>query len=322
MPPESPPPNPYAAPSAALADEGATPPETGQPGPRKPSRGVAFLVALFATPLPAGFYMLGGRRRFIAWTAASVLAWGLIIVAVRAPLPRLSVIALAAMMAVWLASLVATAITKPAGAPVKRALLMAVLLIVAGRGSNFAIKKWLVEGYQIPAGSMMPSLLVGDHIFVKKGRAATARGDVIVFEFPPDRSTDYVKRVVAVGGDTIAVTDGIVSINGVALEQSPIEGECPAREEPGPCKLVRESNAGRSYTLMVDEDHHATDHPRTTIPDGHVFVMGDNRENSYDSRVWGTVPVDHIKGVATVIWGSKDPKAGGVRWSRVGRGID
>ena len=124
--------------------------------------------------------------------------------AIRAPLPRLSVIALAAMLTVWLAALVATAITKPGGAPVKRALLMAVLLIVAGRGSAFAIKEWLVEAYQIPAGSMMPTLLVGDHIFVKKGRGDTARGDVIVFEFPVDRSTDYVKRVVAVGGDTIA----------------------------------------------------------------------------------------------------------------------
>ena len=176
---------------------------------------------------------------------------------------------------------------------------------------------------------MIPTLLVGDHIFVKKGRASVARGDVIVFEFPLDRHTDYVKRVVAIGGDTIEVRAGVPLINGVPLDHQPIAEPCvyrddsapPEDSDPQPCTLVRETNAGRSYTIMLEPAHRAQDFPRTTIPSGEVFVMGNNRDNSYDSRKWGTVPVDHIKGIATVTWWSKVPN-GPMRWSRVGHGIE
>ena len=316
------PPNPYAPPSAALPSEGAPAAEASPPAPRRPGRLAALVLAILAYPLAgAGFYALGRGRRLVGWIVACVVIWVLAIMAVRLQLPNLCVFAFAALVFAALATLVDLLVAGPLAPPKGRVLLVAVLLVVAGRGGAFAVKRWLCEAYSIPSGAMIPTLLVGDHIMVSKGRGNVARGDVIVFEFPADRTTEYVKRVVAVGGDTIAVTDGVVSINGAALARNEIEGECPALEESGPCKLVRETNAGRSYTIMFDEAHPAIDQPRTAIPDGHVFVMGDNRDNSYDSRKWGTVPVDHIKGKATVIYLSNDARAG-VRWSRVGRGIE
>ena len=319
------PPNPYAAPTAALFD-GTAAATTAPPRGRRPSRLVAVIVALLAYPLSgAGFYLLGRPRHTIAWMTAGIVAWLLLIGSVWGPVPKLVPIAIAAMIAVLIVSLIATAIAKPGPTPVKRAVLSAILLIVGARLGNAAVKQWVVEAFQIPSGAMIPTLLVGDHIFVRKSGSSVARGDVIVFEFPQDRSTDYVKRAVAIGGDTIEVRDGVPLINGAPLDHQPIDQPCRtgdgSADDAGECKLVRETNAGRTYTIILEPDHPAQDHPRTTIPPGHVFVMGDNRDNSYDSRKWGFVPADHIKGTATVTWWSKAPN-GAMRWSRVGHGIE
>lgn len=317
------PPNPYTAPAAVLSD-GA--PDPGQPWPPWLSRLLAVIVSLLSWPLPGvGFYLLGLRRRFVIWMAVGVLVWTLHVVAVWAPIARLCGITLALLYAIWLSSLPATGISKPPG-PIRRVLLTAVLLIVAARGVSVGVNRWLVAAFTIPTGAMVPTLVVGDAILVKKGRGGVTRGDVIVFEFPADRKTLYVKRVVAVGGDTIEVREGVVSVNGVALEQNPVEGECPVADRPGDhepisCKFARESNGGRPYTIMFEEGAHASDFPRTQIPNGEVFVMGDNRDNSSDSRRWGPLPVDHIKGKAMVIYISSDARIG-VNWSRAGKAIE
>jgi signal peptidase I len=313
------PPNPY-APSEALAHEAAN--ETTE-ARRKPSRLGAIVLSLLAFPLTgAGFYVLGRQRRLAVWMAIGVSLWTLMVIAVRTRHPMLCVFVLAGMLMAQLWSIADTAFARAGQARgAARAWLVAIAIIVGSRGTARAVKHWLVEGFQMPSGSMVPTLLVGDQMFVKKGSDDVARGDVVVFEFPMDRSTDYVKRVVAVGGDTIEVTRGVVSINGAALDQTPLEGECPEQEEPGWCQLARETNAGRSYTIMRMPGRPAADFPSTTIPEGQLFVMGDNRDNSYDSRKWGAVPLDHIKGKATVIYLSKDAKAR-VRFSRVGRGVD
>ncbi len=151
---------------------------------------------------------------------------------------------------------------------------------------------------------MVPTLLVGDHIFVKKGRANVARGDVIVFEFPLDPSTDYVKRVVAIGGDTIEVRDGVPLINGMPLDQTAIADRAFFRDESAPPEdsdarparwRARRTPAARTRSCSRPATTRQ-DFQRTTVPTGEVFVLGDNRDNSLDSRKWGTVPVDHIKG--------------------------
>jgi signal peptidase I len=229
-----------------------------------------------------------------------------------------------------LAALADTILARPGEArPGKRVWPFVIALIVAAQGSAQAVKHWLVEAFQIPAGSMVPALLVGDHIFVKKGHADVARGDVVVFEFPLDRRIDYVKRVVAIGGDTVEVKNGVPSINGVELAHEPIDAPCSLKDDDPrftdpmtePCTLVRETNAGHAYTIMLVSSRGAADHPRTVVPHDHVFVMGDNRDNSFDSRKWGFVPVDYIKGKPSLVWYTKDPRTG-VRWSRIGHIVE
>jgi signal peptidase I len=311
------PPNPYAAPSASLAHDPAS------PGARRAARALALAAAFLAYPVAGmGFCVLGHQRRFVVLTAAGLMTWVLLIVSVWVPVPKMCVFAFAAFVALWLPALIATGLAKPAGA-VKHAWLIAVLAIVGVRGAGVAVKQWLVEAFKIPSGAMVPTLLVGDHIMVKKGRHVE-RGDIVVFEFPQDRSTDYIKRVVAVGGDTIHVRDGVPAVNGIPLDHEKIAEPCTHEVEPvgvEPCTLVRETNGGRSYTIMFSPGADAADFRSMVVPDGELFVMGDNRDNSYDSRKWGTVPIDHVKGKATLTWWSRDATTG-VRWSRVGRGVE
>jgi signal peptidase I len=312
------PPNPYAAPNAAPGGAEA-PPARSAAGTNRPSRLLAAATTFLAYPLMgAGFFILGKPRRFAAWATVGALMLAALIIGVRVRVPRLCVAGIMGMFLTILLAVIHTAVTKPGnGLTAGRAWLVAIALVVPGHGAARVIKYTLVEAFQIPAGSMVPNLIVGDHIFVKKGRGDIARGDVIVFEFPQDRSTDYVKRVVALGGDTVEVKSGIVSINGAELAQAAIKNEpnpCPDETgEPG-CWFVRETSGDRTYTIMFSGNA-ASDHPRTVVPEGTVFVLGDNRDNSYDSRKWGTVPIDHIKGKATVIWWSR-------HMSRIGSGID
>ena len=317
------PPNPY-APGASLTD--AAPKTTPPP---RPSRLLAVAATVFAAPLAgAGLYVLGRPRRFGGWFVAGLASWIGMIASVRAQHPKLFLVAFAGALAVWLASVVDSIVAARGTWPTAgRALLLVVFLVVGVRLQSRLVQKWIAEGYKIPSGAMMPTLLVGDSIMVKKGQHA-ARGDVIVFKFPPDPRTDYVFRVVAVGGDVLAVRDGVPSINGVPLAHADVTGDCPVNEEPGreedeaaPCRLVRETNGGRAYTIMLEPTHRAPDFGPTTVPAGEVFVLGDNRDDSYDSRRWGFVPVDHIKGTAPFTWWSTSPRTG-ARRGRIGVPIE
>jgi signal peptidase I len=321
------PPNPY-APTDALSHAAAA--DGNQPAARRPSRLGAVVVTLFAQPIAgAGFYLLGENRRFVAWTALALGVRALLVAAVWVPLPRFATFAFVAMVATSLASVLHTAVTKPRGAPRAHGALIGLLFIAAGIGTGIAMKEWLVESFQIPAGSMLPTLEVGDHILVKKGSGDVQRGDVVVFKFPQDTRTDYIKRVVAVGGDTVEVRGGVLSINGTPLDRQPLAQACSYTEgAPGSpdadehhCTPMREISGGRAYTIILEPDHAALDFPPTKIAPGELFMLGDNRDNSYDSRRWGTVKVDLVKGKATVIWWSRAP-GHGVRWSRVGHGVE
>jgi signal peptidase I len=324
------PPNPYTAPTSALADGTAPAAEAPQAVPAKPSRFLATLTSFFAYPLVgAGFLILGHRRRLVAWLTVGVVLFASLIIGVRAPVPRLCVAGIVGATLAALVAVIHTAVTRPGnGFLGGRAWLAALALVLGAKGTGLVVRYAVVEAFQMPSGSMIPNLLVGDHMFVRKGLGGVTRGAPIVFKFPMDRSTDYIKRIVAMGGDTVEVREGVVLVNGEPLAHTPIEGACPVvdrraeggGDEPMACKLVRETNGGRSYTIVFEEGRSAADFPRTTVPTDAVFVLGDNRDNSADSRRWGTVPVDDIKGVPTVIWWSKDN--GTVRWSRIGHGIE
>ncbi len=146
---------------------------------------------------------------------------------------------------------------------------------------------------------------------------------MIVFKYPADPEVDYVMRVVARGADTLEIRDDVVFINGQELSQTRLTEPCPPRPaEFGPgsdaCVVSEERNGSRRY--RVQHEGGPLSYGPTTVPAGHLFVMGDNRHNSNDSRVWGTVPVAYVKAKAQFIWWSRFGNEW--RWDRIGKRID
>ena len=139
------------------------------------------------------------------------------------------------------------------------------------------------ETFRIPAASMAPALQVGDFITVNTRYRAPELGDVVVFRWPVKPEISYVKRVAATGGDSVAIENGEVLVNGVPEEKL----------------FVPPSNREKEFSENM---------PEQQIPEGQFFVLGDWRDNSNDSRFWGTVPVGNIVGKVTYIWLSNDPK--------------
>jgi len=175
------------------------------------------------------------------------------------------------------------------------------------------IRTFVVQAFKIPSGSMKDTLLIGDHILVNKfiyGIKAPfmhttiipiknpQRGDIIVFEFPEDPSKDFIKRVIGLPGDVIEIRNKKLFVNGKAVKDSHSIHKDPkiysARQQP-------RDNFGP-----------------ITVPPGKLFVMGDNRDFSYDSRFWGFVDLVAVKGKAFIIYWSWDKENFGVRWSRLG----
>jgi len=298
---------------------GATVDAEGEPGARKPARWLA-LVGTLMCGLPlmgVGHFVLGRPRRWLGWVAVGIITMALMPIAVRTSNGKLFLVAVAAMVLAFLGSVVDVARARP-GAIVPtfgRALAIVILVFVAGRGSAAATKRWLVEAFNIPSGAMLPNLLIGDHVMVKKGHDAE-RGAAIVFGYPPDPAVDYVKRVVAVGGDVVEMRGGVVIINGSPLPQTAIAGEVPCGEEGARCAAAREDNGAHSYAILTDPARPPQSFGPVTVPAGHLFVLGDNRDNSSDSRVWGTVPAANVRGTVSLVYWSQDNT--GVRWSRIG----
>ncbi|HEX2657986.1 MAG TPA: signal peptidase I, partial [Polyangia bacterium] len=199
--------------------------------------------------------------------------------------------------------------------PLRLALAVVVALFIAERGIGAATKTWLMEAFKIPSGSMIPALLVGDHVIVKKG-SSVERGAIVTFQYPPDPSVIYMKRIVAMGGETFEMREGVPLVNGVPLPRTPLAGDIPCTDSGERCTGAREETGGHSYTIALTADRVPQSFGPVTVPPDHVFVLGDNRDNSSDSRVWGPLPIANVTGTIAFLYWSRD--AHGVRWDRIG----
>jgi signal peptidase I len=183
------------------------------------------------------------------------------------------------------------------------------------------VRTFIVQAFKIPTGSMENNLLIGDHLLVNKfvfaptltGLERTLlpidpirRGDIIVFKYPEEPERDFIKRVIGLPGDTLELRSKRVYINGAMLD------------EPYVHYLVQpdEENGGNDFDVRVK-------YGPVTVPAGHYFMMGDNRDNSQDSRYWGFMPQEYIKGKALFVYFSFGEETGlsglvsGIRWDRI-----
>lgn len=199
------------------------------------------------------------------------------------------------------------------------------------------IRSFIAEPFRIPSASMVPTLHIGDFILVNKFNYGIRlpvlntkvfeldepeRGDVVVFRYPPQPEIDYIKRVVGLPGDRVGYFDKTLYINGEVIAQDGVEkqaehvGIVPARN-----KLYHE-HLGDGYQIAISPKLQRVE-VDYVVPEGEYFVMGDNRDNSSDSRFWGTVPEQNLVGKAFYIWMSWDCNVSWtcIAWNRLGGSI-
>jgi signal peptidase I len=167
------------------------------------------------------------------------------------------------------------------------------------------IRTFVVQAFKIPTGSMENNLLIGDHLLVNKfvygprlssiekgllPESDVARGEVVVFKYPEEPDRDFIKRVIGLPGETLEVRDKRVYINGQKIDEPYVHYLQPP---PEPSDV-------HEITSFDVRDHYGP----VTIPEGHYFVMGDNRDNSQDSRYWGFLPASYVKGKALIVYWS------------------
>jgi signal peptidase I len=185
----------------------------------------------------------------------------------------------------------------------------------------FFVRTFVVQAFKIPSGSMEPNLLIGDHLLVNKFVFAPTvtpleqkllpiepirRGDIVVFKYPEDPSRDFIKRVIGLPGDMIEMRNKTVYVNGQPLDEPYAHFIYPPEDSGSSAPDVGTGDLLRSFPPMM-------------VPPDNYFMMGDNRDNSQDSRYWGFMPRDYVKGKALFVYFSFGEGGGlaNIRWSRL-----
>ena len=215
------------------------------------------------------------------------------------------------------------------------------------------IRAFVIEAFKIPSGSMLPTLSIGDHIFVNKfvyglripftkyrilDVSEPKRGEVVVFIYPTDERKDFIKRIVGVPGDRVRLDGEDLWVNGHRIPERMLNvTEFPGDKrrlviKNGSMQTIPFVRGWRDYNFFeenLDGVEHLTqyeknlerEHFEAVVPAGQYLMIGDNRDNSADSREWGFVPRDNIKGKAMFVWMPVDKDHGGIRWHEFGRWI-
>ncbi|KTC68280.1 signal peptidase I (lepB-1) [Legionella birminghamensis] len=197
------------------------------------------------------------------------------------------------------------------------------------------LRSFLVEPFRIPSGSLEPTLLVGDFLAVNKFAyglrmpvwekkvvpiANPKTGEIAVFRWPPNPGYDYIKRVIGVPGDKISYHNKVLTINGKEAKQSFVEYTTDESSGKAVAKYSENLN-GVVHNIFIRPDVAATDF-EVTVPAGQYFMMGDNRDDSADSRFWGFVSDEYLRGKAFLVWMSWNGKTDSLRWSKIGRFVN
>ena len=202
------------------------------------------------------------------------------------------------------------------------------------------IRQFAVEAFKIPSGSMIPTLTIGDHLLVNKfiygpripftdsrmfSWKEPQRGEIIVFKYPKDEDKNFIKRVVGVPGDKIEIRNGQLVINDKLIQLADQgdyigkdQGGAPPPDYYAKPKLLEEQLGVIRHNILYLHDQSKYNYGPVLVPKESVFVMGDNRDNSQDSRVWNFVNYSKILGRALIIYWSWDGDGRWVRWERLG----
>lgn len=200
------------------------------------------------------------------------------------------------------------------------------------------VRHLVLTAYKVPTGSMQPALKPGDFIFSLRTSYGLhvplsnkvvlfrlpERGDLVVFSYPNQPDVNYVKRVIALPGDRVQIVNNRLSLNGVPLQYETLADQSTDNPNPELFELAREKSEAGAWTVILEKGTKNRDFGPLVIPPGEVFLLGDNRDTSDDSRYWGTVPASQITGKAVLIWLSldwqnkwADQRFPQVRWARV-----
>ncbi len=197
------------------------------------------------------------------------------------------------------------------------------------------LRSFLVEPFRIPSGSMIPTLLVGDFILVNKyayglrdpvfhhkllATSEPQRGDIVVFRYPVDPTTDFIKRVVGLPGDHVAYHDKTLTVNGTLMPLEPTGVYAGTDGAAWAAQRFSEHLGTVEHSVLINPARPAEGF-EFTVPPGQYFMMGDNRDGSLDSRVWGTVPEKNLVGRAFLIWMSWDSERFRPNFARIGHSI-
>lgn len=196
------------------------------------------------------------------------------------------------------------------------------------------LRSFIFEPFKIPSGSMMPTLLIGDFILVNKydygirlpvintkiiENKTPKRGDIAVFRYPVDPNIPFIKRIIGLPGDKIAYYNKTIYINNIPIEQN-LNGRYMAYGSGmmmDGASLRTEDLLGVEHDILISPSRGSKE-LETVVPEGQYFVLGDNRDNSKDSRYWGFVPDENLVGRAFMIWMNWDGKNGGIEFNRIG----